>query len=459
MEYSVRDIFYFFFIVVFVGSSFLFENKIRFFLIAMIAFFPFEAGYIFYHYHGFMLMDLPLLSLIFIGLITGKKFKLYIPYLGLPLLLFFAWSMAGVINTWMPGYVISDSMRLFRGYLIIICLVNFTKTPKDLKLVITALFGGLLFQALLGVYQWRFGPMGLRILGEVTWVSWRSQGTFQHESYYGNYLAFLTPIVYRLFVFYKARSKKENIRYGFLFAISALALFTSFTRGPWIAFAFAIVAMTIWSLHKKKLRPKKLLPMSLILIFGLVFFIRYTPSILAQFDSESGRMIAAKIRIPLNRIAIRMIKKYPLMGVGQGMYLEYAPGFVHDQEEGVADWEIDQLKTDMVHNSYLKSAAETGIPLLLLFLWYIFAIYWIGIKNIKSVDPFLANFSIGALTGYTALFVSFMASPDFRIHQINVLIWLLGGILISIHNLNKKYQKFIIYQKQKELEDTSVLSS
>lgn len=456
MEFSSKDIFYFGFSIIFLLCSFLFKNKTRYFLVSLILFFPFEAGLIFYRFHGIMLTDLPILVLIGIGLTSGKKFKIIIPYIGWPVFIFFIWSMLGIFNTWIPGYVISDSMRILRGYLVIVCIVNFAKTPKDLKLVVTALFAGLAFQSFLGIYQWRFGAIGLRILGETPYIGWRSRGTFQHESYFGNYLAFLIPVVYRMFVFYKAKTQQEQIKYGVLFAVSTLALFTTFTRGPWISFAFAVMAVTLWSFHKRKLRPKKMIPITIVMVFGIIFLIKYTPSIVSQFDPEGGRQYAANIRMPLNRIAVRIIKAYPIMGVGQGMYNMYSPDFVHEHEEGVEDWEVDQLKWDMVHNSYLKIGAETGVPGLAMFLWFIFMVIKIGYKNIKSVDPYLSNLSIGILTGYLAILVSFLASPDIRIHQINIMFWLMGAILLSIQNLDKKYKNFIKYQKIERLTKVPV---
>ena len=447
MEFTLRDTSFLVFSIIFLLASMLIKNKTRYFLGALVLFFPFEAGLIFYRFHGIMMTDLPLLVLIGIGLFSGKKFKFFVPYIGWPVFIFFIWSMFGIFNTWLPGYVISDSMRILRGYLIVVCLVNFIKTPKDLNVVITALFAGLAFQTGLAIYQWRFGSLGLRILGETPYITWRTRGTFQHESYFGNYLAFLIPIVYRLFVFYKAKTQKEQYQYGILFAVAIMALFTSFTRGPWLSFTLSVSAMTLWSFHRKKLKPKKMIPLLLIMIMGFVFLIRYTPSIIEQFSSKGGRQYSTKIRMPLNRVAFRMMKAFPIMGVGQGMYSMYSPDFVYDHEEGVEDWQIYQLKTDMVHNTYLKIGAETGFPGLGMFLFYIFMVYKIGIKNINSVDSYLSNLSIGILTGYTSLLIAFLASPDFRIHQINVLVWMMGAILLAISNLDEKYRNIIKLQR------------
>lgn len=459
MDFNFKVAFYVVTSVIWVMGSFAFKNKTRYFLTLLAVFFPFEIGLIFYRFHGLMLTDLPIIILLLIGIFTQKGFKLYIPKISLPVLLFFIWAFLGVFHGWPQGYVISDSMRILRGYLIVICMVNFIKTPKDLRAVMFGLFAVLAFQSVLGIYQWRFGALGLRILGETAWISWRSRGTFQHESYFGNYLAFMIPIAYRLFVFHKSRIKREFLQYGFITGAASLALFTAYTRGPWIAFAGATIAMTLWSLHKKKLRPKVMAPIFIIGIFSAIFMVRYIPSIMAQFDSEGGRQHAAKIRMPLNIIALRVIKANPVVGVGMGTYLENSRDFVRDDETMVEEWEIAQLKTDMVHNSYLLITAETGIPGLAFFLWYIVVVVTTGYRCIKSIDPYLSNLSIGILTGYVALMISFLASPDFRIHQINVMIWMMGGIIFGIQNLDEKYRKYVIVQRRRLLEKENIPTS
>ena len=132
MEFTLRDTSFLVFSIIFLLASMLIKNKTRYFLGALVLFFPFEAGLIFYRFHGIMMTDLPLLVLIGIGLFSGKKFKFFVPYIGWPVFIFFIWSMFGIFNTWLPGYVISDSMRILRGYLIVVCLVNFIKTPNQL---------------------------------------------------------------------------------------------------------------------------------------------------------------------------------------------------------------------------------------------------------------------------------------------------------------------------------------
>ena len=55
------------------------------------------------------------------------------------------------------------------------------------------------------------------------------------------------------------------------------------------------------------------------------------------------------------------------------------------------------------------------------------------------------------LTGYTAVLIAFLASPDYRIHQINVLVWLIGGLIHAINILDEKYNKIISLKKKEHL--------
>ena len=202
---------------------------------------------------------------------------------------------------------------------------------------------------------------------------------------------------------------------------------------------------------QKRYKPKQMIPIFFIAIMSMVFLVRYIPSIFAQFDSSTGRQYSTRIRMPLNIIAFRVMKANPVSGVGLGNYLENNHMYVREDETMVESWQIHQLKTDMVHNTFMLIGAETGFPGLFFFLWYLFMIYRTGRRNIKSKITYLSNLSIGMLTGYTAVLIAFLASPDYRIHQINVLVWLIGGLIHAINILDEKYNKIISLKKKEHL--------
>jgi len=418
-----------------VVSLIVIKNKKRYLLFLLVLFFPFSTGIIFYRFHGIMLTDFPLLILIFMLAFDKKKFNF--PKETFFILILVAWALFFSSRASYPGFSISESLRFFRGILVFLVIVNGVRNTKDLQAVVNAIFIGLAFQGLLALYQWRFGYLGLSFLGETSWVSWRTKGTFQHESYFGNYLVMTVPLAFRMFVFYKPPKKSEARLNGILLFIGGMALFTSMTRGPWVSFVLAVAAMVAYSLVRKKLRPKVLAPIIFMIVGILLFFIRYLPNIMSQFGED--RMKSADIRMPLNRVALRAVKDNWIYGVGMGNYTYQCYKYVvPESEPQLEDWHIEQLRWDVVHNSYLLIAAESGVLGGFMFLLFFFFMFIRGRSLIsKAAHPYYLNLAIGIMTCLFAVFIAFQFSPDIRIHQINTLFFLLSGLILAISNINR----------------------
>ncbi|MBC8184196.1 O-antigen ligase family protein [candidate division KSB1 bacterium] len=415
------------------------KNKKRLMLSFLVLYFPFEIGIIFFISHGFMLTDLPLFILVFIGLFDKSRFRFVKEAVPILILVF-----AGLLSSTYAqnsNWAISEALRYARGLLIFLVIVNEVKDPKDLRTVINCLFIGLFFQSLVAIYQWRFGAVGLQFLGERHYGGWRTRGTFGHESIFGNYLIFLIPLIFRLFVYYRHPIKAHNIRHAVLLLCGAMALFTSFTRGPWVGFTLSVTVMVFYSLHAKKLRPKFYVPFAIMLIGASVFFVRYLPKIIGQFQGD--RMESADIRMPLNRVALRVISANPIFGVGLGNYKETVKHYVVPEDEpDLESHQIEQLRWDYVHNSFLLVTAESGVIGGSMFVMIFLIAFIKGKKVLKeSKSEYLTNLTIGILTGLGAVFFAFQLSPDIHIHQINVLLFIMTSLIIAIGNIQVKLQR------------------
>ena len=183
------------------------------------------------------------------------------------------------------------------------------------------------------------------------------------------------------------------------------------------------------------------------------FFVRYLPKILSQFDPEGGRMVSADIRLPLIRVSQRMIAANPIFGVGMGNYQLHCADYVVEEKD-LPDVQNEQLKWDIVHNTFFLLMAETGVLGGLMFIVFIIFIFRRGKQVTKSSNPYFFNLAVGIITGFSALMIAFQNSPDYRIHQINVITWLISGLIIALHELDKKYQKMLkyhIYKRKKEM--------
>ena len=214
-----------------------------------------------------------------------------------------------------------------------------------------------------------------------------------------------------------------------------------------IGSAVAIVLMIIASIPKKKLKPKVLWPFALIAIFMIIFSIKYMGPIIDSINSGlKGEDSSASIRMPLNRVAIRIIKSRPILGTGLGNYKLVSRDYVIP-EQGIS---IVHLRQE-VHNVYLLVAAETGIPGLFFFLLFVFFILQTGRKVMKLNNLYISNLGTGITFCYIAILIQFLSTPDYRIHQIKLLFWMMAGFLYSLKLIDLKmriaYRRYLHSKK------------
>ena len=82
--------------------------------------------------------------------------------------------------------------------------------------------------------------------------------------------------------------------------------------------------------------------------------------------------------------------------------------------------------------TYLIVAAEIGVPGFLFFIWFLFSVFRAGLRTIKIKNSFVANIGLGLLTGFLAILVAFLASPDYREHQILMIFWIVAGFIVTL---------------------------
>lgn len=340
------------------------------------------------------------------------------------------WGFFSAFGAPMTDLALYELSRLTRAYFAFLCVINFTRNQKDIYTVLTGLFIGFGLQGVLGYFQWHHGSLGLYFLGE-SFFAYRARGLFMHPSFFGNYLAMLLPIVLRLFVFYKPAKKYQTAIYGILFSIGMAALYGSYARGPWIAFAGATIVMLLFSLFQRRFYPKIVSATAFLALMGTIFVLSYTPVIIEQFTDEY-RKGSTDVRMPVNRVAMRIIKDKMFFGTGLGNYELASPNYVTTEDFLITEDVTYEDLIQRVHNSYLLSAAEGGIPGFILFMWLWIYIFKTGLKAIKIKNSFISNVSLGLLTGFLAMMISLLASPDYREHQILMMFWILAGFLVTL---------------------------
>ena len=419
----------FFLIVAFVCFviTFFVKNRPRYFLFLLVLFAPLQIGIILRHHNGIFLMDVPLLCLLVYVLFSRRKFR---GYFGIPAAGMILWGLFASFSAPFPDLALHELSRLIRAYLAFLCVINFTRTREDIHTILVALLAGLALQGTIGYFQWHHGSLGLHFLGE-SFFAFRARGLFMHPSFFGNYLVLLIPVTLRLFAFYRPPKRYQTFIYGFLFSVGKAALYGSYSRGPWLAFAGAIVVMLLFTLFQRRFYPKIVSVAAFLVLMGTIFVINYTPTIIAQFTDEY-RKDSADVRMPLNIVALRMIQDKWAFGVGMGNYEYSTYKYISPDDPLVSEETPYEHLLQQVHNTYLIIAAEIGVPGFLFFIWFLFSVFRAGFRTVKIKNSFISNIGLGLITGILAILIAFLASPDYREHQILMMFWILAGFLVTL---------------------------
>ncbi|MBN1779891.1 O-antigen ligase family protein [bacterium] len=394
----------------------------------------FSSGWIFYHFNGIMLADIPIFILIVMALASGRRIDLLVWPVGFTLLLFILWCLVCSITAIRPGWVVSETTKYIRMYFLVVGIANNIHGMRDLKAVIMGMFIGLLFESALGIYQWKFGSLGLWFLGErsASRISWRTMGTFFVPSFYANYLAMVLPVAFRLFVYFRAPSRKWSVFYGVTFLLGMVALFTTYGRGPWIGFSVSLAVVVLWSMLKKNFRSRVRYALPILIIFMSLFLYRYSGAIMNQFSNS--RKASTEVRFPQFRIAWRVIKANPFTGVGLGNYDLNSWNYMTSDE--LRD-PYARVYAMMVHNVYLFVAAESGlVGGSFLIIWLLSILFFsIRILRSKIMNDYIVNVTLGIFAGIMAIAIVFTFSPDIHAYQLLYQIGLYCGLLGGMQKL------------------------
>lgn len=130
-----------------------------------------------------------------------------------------------------------------------------------------------------------------------------------------------------------------------------------------------------------------------------------------NYESISDRALYQKA-------AVEMIKQHPLLGVGQQNFVlamdEYAPT------------ELEPYQHQPVHNIYLLTAAELGIPAALLLVMFFILLVWYVIKNELRLHTIVL---LSALAGF--LFIGLFDHYLLTIQQGRLMLFLTVGLLTA----------------------------
>ncbi|MBL7150442.1 O-antigen ligase family protein [Candidatus Microgenomates bacterium] len=274
----------------------------------------------------------------------------------------------------------------------------------------------------------------------------RPYATFSHPNVLGGYLAVTLSLIVANHMLINTpclpagrnyESRLRNILKILAVVLGITALFITFSRTAWIVGGAGIIISLLfsWKWLKRRERGERwlkrengLLLVICLLLFVLFLFLGKERLGQLRFKSES-----VWLRKELNQVALSMIKKHPLTGVGLNNFIVSLSQF----KKGLSFKELQPA-----HNIYLLIGAETGLLGLGVFMWLIWLSYRkLFQKNIKTLKHknkrlLITNYQL-LITFSAILALGFFDHYFFTLQQTQLLFAIVLGMVFGYDKINE----------------------
>jgi len=353
----------------------------------------------------------------------------FFPTISIPALCLVGMTFVSIIPAPDPYLALFEAIQVLKAFLLFLYVANHVRSRRDINSVLVLLLIGLLLQSLIAMSQkWLGISLGLHLFGEYREQTTftlthdyyltvaRVGGTIGHPNNLAKYIELLIPLsMVMLFIRTKLRNKLAS---AVVFVCAFIVLLVTLSRGGWVCFMGSIGLALLLMLRNRLINLQTLVAIVVVSFLLLAVLMGFSGMVSSRlFGDDYG---AAEGRMPLNKIAMEVVKANPIMGVGAKNYWRvmhyYNPNLV-------------TMKVNLVHNAYLLTAAETGIPSLLIILWLMAAMFIAGLKGATKGDASLALMNIGVISGMAALWAHWLVDPGY-IGRVPVL-WVLAGLVMA----------------------------
>jgi len=203
-------------------------------------------------------------------------------------------------------------------------------------------------------------------------------------------------------------------------ALGGAALIFTLSRGGWIAFALSMTILCLLGWRRRGLSLRSIVVITLLAALYLPFQASIEERLLGD---DKG---SAESRVPLMKLAFRIIEDHPVLGVGANnfsvvMGAYYGPELRHGFRFAV-------------HNRYLLVFAETGILGVFAFLTFLLGTLRKAWGCWAARDRLLSPLALGFGAGICGHLVHMTVEP-FRGRPTQHLLWLVAGLLTAMSRL------------------------
>lgn len=354
-----------------------------------------------------------------------KKQKLtwdWVPY-ALPLILYIGFVSLSIFAAPDKNLTFFEIFLLLQIFLLYVLVINTVKTREELLFIFAILMVSVIIESLIMIAL-RFVGQTIIIAGIMARVDPgpRVAGTVGSPINAAAFLwATMAPALGMLFT---PVSRRYKLLASLALGLGIVALVFTLSRGGWLAFGLSMLFLGCAAWWRGWLPPKVILvTLILAVLLGGVLY-GLVADRLTSDDNGS-----AEARGPLMLLAFRIIRDHPILGLGSNNLPVVIGNY--------ATPELGDVWLYTVHNRYLLIWAETGLPSLLCFLWFLIATVRRGWKCWAFNDRFLSplGFGIAAawMGGMVHMFVDvFRSRPDIQ------MLWLSAGLIVVMYRMGGK---------------------
>lgn len=332
-----------------------------------------------------------------------------------------------------------EVIRMAKMALMFLVLVNELERPRQLIHAGAGLALGVLAQGVVAVLQFvKGGSLGLEFLGETAEKTtqqlaessvvgqeiWRVSGLLLHPNLLGVFLAAAIPVCVGLFLTPIGRGLRAAclVTAG----VATVALVATFSRSSWVSFAAAMAVFGGLTLAHGQMRRRSLMPaVAAAAALGLVLVVFAGPISTRLFASKAD---ATDARERFKEEAGRLIAEKPVFGWGMNAYVDEVLAFSDFSRASYGGW------VPPVHNIYYLWTADLGVVGLVLHLWVIAWLVWVGVGNLGIRHPLMYTLNAACLGAMAAFVVDGNFSFSLRVDQILREFWVLAAVLCAVRS-------------------------
>ena len=323
-----------------------------------------------------------------------------------------------------PYHTVFETMKLLAYAAVFFVIISETGSRQQVSRIITAIFIVGFLISVFGIIQKYGSPH------KIYWFRMLSHGgepfgPFVNRDHFGGYINLIIPLGLGMLLTDIETSKKYLI--GFMSIIMITALVLSLSRGAVLSFLASLVFFSFLVFMLTEVRKGKVIfPIIGILLAVLIFLFWLDWGLVIHrlrtiVNSEHGIL---RPRLPIWIDSLKIIKDFPVFGVGFGNFENIFPLYQHSYLYEF--WHN-------VHNDYLQSVIEmgplSGFPVLIFFG---FLIYRIAKVLRERNNNWKTGMAIGCATACMTILLHSAFDFNLRTASNAFLFCVVTGLSISI---------------------------